>query len=107
MQFRTEDVQAIVTAVEWIVEGELSEIRIRRDGELVFAARLKDDALQIDPTVMPPKLAKRLLNETDLLGGESSESDEPEAEAPKSGRSGRTRPQAGPKPRKASSAARV
>lgn len=106
MQIRTEDIQAIVTAVDWLVQGELSEIRIHREGELIFAARIQGDALQIDPNVIPPELAKRLLNETDILGDGSSS--EPESDS-ESGRpeSGRSRRKGDPKPRQAASAARV
>lgn len=78
MQIRAEDVRAIVSAVEWIVDGTLSEIRIRREGRTIFAARMNGDALQIDPEVMPAELAQKLLHDTELLGSPSEQTESTE-----------------------------
>lgn len=72
MEIRAEDVGAIVTAVEWILEGNLRQVIIRRDGETVFEAYTDDSKLVIDPDAMSPELARHLLEHTTLFESEPS-----------------------------------
>lgn len=80
MQFRAEDIGAIVTAVEWILEGNLAHVIIRRNGSTLFEAYTDGSELVIDPDAMSPELARHLLEHTTLFGDEAS-SDSKRAES--------------------------
>ena len=69
MEIRTEDIDAILSAVEWLVDGTLSKISIAKHGEVIFAAAWKDGRLAIDPDVMPTELAQALLKHDSLGSG--------------------------------------
>lgn len=77
MQIRSEDLDAIVTAVEMLIEGTLSTVHVCRDGEVIFSAHNDGSELVIDPDVMAPELARHLLEHTALGGSPQPAPSEP------------------------------
>ena len=81
MQIRPADLDAIVTAVEMLIEGTLQTVHIRHDDELVFSAHYDGAELIIDPEVMSPELAQHLLTHTSLGDSQRPAPSEPNAAA--------------------------
>lgn len=81
MHIRPEDLDAIVTAVEMLIEGSLSTVHVRRDDDLIFSAYDDGSGLVIDPDVMAPELARHLLEHTALGDSRQPAPSEPRAES--------------------------